>query len=758
MSKAEYPTPRELAARFTAELEQAHTRIEEAVPGVDMRAVFARYTLWRLSAGNRITEHGRPMPAAAEHAAWLLYPHFDAGTSRDGARIQEVIDAVEAHAHALAGAEIFPSAEEVHATDQLANHLRLHSGVVRGSAYPQQIARRIDALFRPFEAELATRVGIGPGRAFDVVKALGLEIERSINGRDTAFVVAAEKRKALLRKKKISDEDETELAQLAHELATMVASMDGEWVPSKSDLKQHIGLVSDAEWTALRSAIGFTPARRAQLRSLVQVQDYPLFFLDDEHAFSVHGSHTFDAVFNYFDDVARGDPQLQTRYGDHVAHWMEKQIAAMIMRLFPAASVLRNVCFADPDNPGGEAEADVVVLWGPFLVVLEAKGKRVHRDALRGSLRRLKQTVGNNVQDAFYQARRVIRVLDRDGRVRLKERGTGRVVEVNRDNLRRVMPVSVTLQHLSVVTTQLAVTQRLGLFNGNAFPWSVSIDDLDVVTRFAGSPDVFLHYIERRTAHQTVEISLSGDELDMFGQYLENRPHPDIYEENPEIAKHAGPRMISFDGGEEQFDAVYTAEWYGRPPPDPPISLRLPSQIAPVLEELRRRDDYGARWITFALLGLSTPALAKLNAGIRDLRKTSPAGRRMPRVTAREGDVLVTVIVHDGLDEETFRENAIFRTRIEKYASRAPYAVTIGINRCESAKAFDLALWMEGVWEQQEELDALLAEDRAKTRTMHIFKRGKRIGRNDQCPCGSEKKFKNCCIGRVRFEYRPFSQ
>jgi len=434
---------------------------------------------------------------------------------------------------------------------------------------------------------------------------------------------------------------------------------------------------------------------------------------------------------------------------------MEGEIANFVRRLFPPDNVFCNACFADPDNPGGETEADVIAVWGPFLVVLEAKGKKIHRTALRGSMTKLKQALGNNVQDAFYQARRVIRVVEQAGRIRFKERKSGRTVEVTRDQLRRVMPVSVTLQHLSGLTTQLAVTQRLGLFKGDAYPWSVSIDDFDVITRFVGWADVLLHYIERRTAHQSVDISLSGDELNIFGQYLENRLDPTIYEQNPEIAQHSGPRMISFDGGEEQFEAVYTAEWYGRTPSGEPLELKVPSQIREVLQELRNRGDYGARWIAFALLGLSTPALAKLNAGIRDLRKIRAHGRFMPRVTAHEGDVVVTVVVHAGLDEETFRENAMFRTRLEKYATRARAAVTIGINQRDTEKPFELALWMEGEWDYDETLEELLGRDRAKPKTMQVLKRGKKFGRNDPCPCGSGKKFKRCCIGSIRFQYNP---
>jgi preprotein translocase subunit SecA len=127
----------------------------------------------------------------------------------------------------------------------------------------------------------------------------------------------------------------------------------------------------------------------------------------------------------------------------------------------------------------------------------------------------------------------------------------------------------------------------------------------------------------------------------------------------------------------------------------------------------------------------------------------------MPRFTAREGDVVITVMVHAGLDEEMFRKNAMFRTQLEKYATRANAAVTIGINQCDTTKPFELALWMEGVWEYDEVMEELLAQDRKTERKMLVLKKGKKFGRNDPCPCGSGKKFKHCCIGRMRFEHRP---
>lgn len=35
-----------------------------------------------------------------------------------------------------------------------------------------------------------------------------------------------------------------------------------------------------------------------------------------------------------------------------------------------------------------------------------------------------------------------------------------------------------------------------------------------------------------------------------------------------------------------------------------------------------------------------------------------------------------------------------------------------------------------------------------------VAERGNKIGRNDPCPCGSERKFKKCCIGALTVQPR----
>src|SRR5713101_4494375 len=311
----QFPSPAELSERFAGELAAAELRFRSAVGKVDARVAFASYALCRLATPNsRMREYARPMPAGVEHAAWLLYPEFDTSSARDGARIQEVIDAIEAHGAALNFTEMFPAGDDTDPKDHLASHLRLHSGIVRGSAYPLQLVRRIEKMLRPFEAEFAARVGVGPWRSVEILKALGTATEARIHSGRDKFTAIAARYDELARKKKRTADEEAELVNIGSNVDEIVGRLAEDWVPSKDDVGGVVAALSDREWDSLRDLIGLTPASRLTLSSIVEVQDRPLFFLDPTHAFYVHGGQCFDAVFNAFDEIARDDAALRDRY------------------------------------------------------------------------------------------------------------------------------------------------------------------------------------------------------------------------------------------------------------------------------------------------------------------------------------------------------------------------------------------------------------------------------------------------------------
>lgn len=749
------PETSHIARQAVERLKSAENEVKTILKEVDASVVLATYSLYRLIGMQKEDKkHSRPAPAAIELAAWVCYPEFGQSSVKDGGKIQAAITCIEKHELAYTMVEIFPDMPDEDSKDKLNMHLRMHSGIVRGSAFANQIVNRIQAVLQPFELELARISGVGSEQASDLVKALVSQMEDNINAMREEFHATMDKIGTLEKKgHRLTGEDKKRLEELKNSIPDILGKMEGEWVPQKSQIESRLGGGElKTQWESFKNIVGFTRESRQKLVDIVDVQDRPIFFLDPERAFTLHGGACLDAVFTYFDDLLRRTPLLCDRYGKLVAQWMEYEIEKYLKRLFPSSLVLRSACFPDPDNVGGETEADVIVIWGPFLLIVEAKGKRVPREALRGSRQKLKQTLSKNIQDAFIQSRRVLRILERDEQILFKEKQTGRTLEVKYSQLRRVMSVSVTLQHLSGIPTQLAVTQGLGLFKGNTYPWSVSLDDLEVITRFANSPDIFLHYIERRIAHQNLDVGFHGDELDLFGQYLQNRLHPSLYEKRIKAQEGAGPAMIAINGGDEVFSPYYHADWYGEPIPETTVELNVPDGIKIILNELRHQDDFGARWIAFALLGFSRNSLVRIAKGFEQVSLGRIEGRRIIRVIFREDDIVVNIMAHKELSEDEFIKNVTLRSRLEHYRHKPVATFTLGVNQRDKKNKLAVAQWVEGPCEYDPMIEKIIADDHAVPRLVQLPAGAKKVGVNDPCPCGSGKKFKKCCKGMIVFQ------
>lgn len=736
------------AAFGQLELAKAQTNLQAALQKVDARALLTSYTMYRMvgMANESTADHGRPAPASVELAAFLLMPHFGERKGFDGASIQAGIDALTEYLKCYSFCEVFSQtdAEADTEKDFLQLHLRLHSGVVRGTAYPSQVERRITRVFSPFEADLSALAGIGPARCVEIAKALLGQME------DNFEDVRVKARTMIEGNEKEFRSHPERRDRIGCEMQEFITKMGCSWVPTFDEIADRLEHFEISEWEKFCGLFGLTPDSLPGIRRVVDVQDRPVIFLDADTAFAAHGVVVFDAIFNFFDSLARSHAPLRDSYGRQVSGWMEEETADYFRRIFPPENVIANACYPDPDHPGGEAEADLIVLWGPFLILAESKGKKVDQDAFRTGGHKLKNAISKNIEDSFAQTQRFVRALEASGSLIVKEKATSRTIKVDGSDLRRIMPISVTLQHLAGIPTQLAVTRRLGLFRGDAYPWSVCIDDLDVITRFSATADVFLHYLDRRIAHQKLDIGIKGDELEIFGQYLDNRLHPDVYENRPELRAGQEKKVISFAGGDERFEPFYVAEWYGTEPPEEPVELDVPDEVWAVLNELRTRSDYGARWIAFALLGLNNPALLKLASALREMRIMNAVGERTLRITMREGSVVINIMAHQGMTDAEFFHNVTVRSRMEHYRAKAGTTVSIGINQ-NTDKAFEVAQWLEGEWEHEEEIEELLNADREKPRNLIPSSNAKEPGRNDPCLCGSGIKFKKCCMGRIRF-------
>ena len=196
-------------------------------------------------------------------------------------------------------------------------------------------------------------------------------------------------------------------------------------------------------------------------------------------------------------------------------------------------------------------------------------------------------------------------------------------------------------------------------------------------------------------------------------------------------------------GGSERFDEWFKAE-EGISEERPDIRLKLPPKFLALIEELRRRDDDGARWIAFALLGLSQEAVSRIENDLGILREHAKPDGRIRRMTINDDGLVVSVLAARGLPNNELRRHTAFRGSIEKYRLKTTASVSLGIDAGDITKPFDFAFWIEGPWEEDPVMNAALEKERPQ-----LMPGQKLPGRNELCFCGSGKKFKKCCLGKT---------
>ena len=495
--------------------------------------------------------------------------------------------------------------------------------------------------------------------------------------------------------------------------------------------------------------IGMTTENRTQMSVPVNVRETPLFVLPDKRVILIDISHGLDALWDAFERAAKTDQGFfDARYQRRKARWLEDRVAVCLSTVFPSHSIYLDLTYPDPDkSDGSTAQLDAAVLWGPFLMLVEAKAKQFRLESQLGDTGRLRSDIKTNVQDAFDQARRAAKYIN-DNAVPTFAGSDGRQLRIQKDHIRRVYLVTVSQHLLAGLATRLSMFEELGLFRDREYPLSISVADLETVTRFCDGPDVFLHYIEKRLLTQKESLDIQADELDLFGAYLQTRLQPSRLWDRDGTK----PDLVQLVGYSAQFD-----DWYSykrgdlRTPPQ--ISLEIPTEIKGILSQLRKFNDDTARWIAFAPLDFSDQVLEVIAKGCADLR-TAQFTPGMFRTTVRkEGDAVVVIVASRDLTRDRLQERTQLRARIEKYRYKAQKCIAFGVMANDTSQAFDCTAWSDETWQYDSVMEELLVDE-----PPFIPAVGAKLpGRNAPCLCGSGRKFKKCCLRRFEASLRRLS-
>ncbi|HAU3625190.1 TPA: hypothetical protein F7146_10285 [Legionella pneumophila] len=608
--------------------------------------------------------------------------------------------------------------------EQIEYHLRMASEIIRGNAYPEQTKKRILAIQGNFDTWFIKNGGIAPTKITKTIFSIIKDLEEKYSAQLTDCIDSGNKLKNHPNKSKKFEN--TDLAFAYGYLKKLISNMP-KILPVELE-----NYLTTEEANSLKQLIGVS---KDNYYEDILIQRYPMYILPSGKVLFSDLSNLLDVVWEKFDLLAKSDTKFYQRYQKNRSKWLEEECVNILQRIFPKNCIFENLTYPDPDKESGIVELDIAVKYGPFLILFEAKSKQFRFESQRGNKKTLKTDIIDNVVEAFAQNLRTIKYINSNTHVTFKERNSERTLSFATDSIQKIYPISLSLFHLSGLGCELNRLKDLGLFLDNKFPFSICLEDLDLITRANIFPEAFLHYIEKRLQILSLEEDWYGDELSLFSAYLDTRLiHSNLFNDQQSL-----PDII-YTSSSPKFDELMLYE-RGVIDNPPDLAPRVPDYIKKITSEFKNYHDDSAKWIIFSLLDLDNNALYAIEHAIKDLSSYKPAlpGKiRKCVIPFKSTKTVISLIASNDLSLSDLQNQNQGATVIEKYRHKANKSIGLGIHNNGSHNIISTACYISFEWEYEPDTEKLI-----NTKPQNIKKK---LGRNSPCPCGSKKKYKRCCL------------
>lgn len=429
------------------------------------------------------------------------------------------------------------------------------------------------------------------------------------------------------------------------------------------------------------------------------------------------------------------DTAYQPTAMDNRGKFTEEFSARRLASVFGENNVYSNVnIFTSKDTTAGEI--DVLVLYGDRLILLQAKSKQLTIAARQGDDKQLRTDFKQAIQascDQGYSCARLL--LDTKATLRTPDG-----VEVIRPTeIKDVYVLCVISDHYPALSFQTRQFLKFAPMERVSPPFVMDVFLLDAMTEMLDSPLHLLSYVDRRTNYN--DRFMSSHELNILGYHLR---------QNLWINNGNDLVMLTDDMGAE-LDLSMLVRRENIPGPWTPngVLTRLcKTTLGKILKQIERECNPAMLAFGFVILTLSEKAVVELSKAIDEISRRTREDRKSHNISVPLEDGKTGFTVHCNYDPvEIASDKLMTYCMMRKYAQKADGWFGICIAPSDSSIIFGGHL--ESKWELDIDMDERTKDMEQPIKLegaslRHLLKRPK-IGRNDPCPCGSDKKSKQCC-------------
>ena len=464
------------------------------------------------------------------------------------------------------------------------------------------------------------------------------------------------------------------------------------------------------------------------------INSHPIIRLSSGEYFVPITYLLFQAVYESPFYWMADDIKYGSQAGKNRGHVGEEIVYDFLLKVFGMNRTFKSVKIASKKGHD-DTDIDVLCILGSKALCVQIKSKKLTELSRRGDDRALKNDFQKAVQDAYEQG--VVscqKILEREARFFGEN---GREIPLS-EEIDDVYILVITTENYPSLTHQSDV--MLDKTDEEPYPIVLTVFDLELLVHYLNDPYDFLYYIKQRTS--LMDYFKANEEIAFLGFHLDQKlwkiPNMDKCIIESDFAKLIDRNYYPLKAGLEVSDEgdVIKQRWKDE-------------NFDQLCNELKNLNAAKITDILFYLFDLSGEARKNLVGFIISTKqKTISDGKShdfsLPPGNHDSPSFGASYVSLNSNDENELRKRLLTLCQLRKYKSKGDVWIGFGSLK-NSSNMIDLVAFNNNKWEYDEKL-----EEASKALLMRKFMRlGKKIGRNDACPCGSGLKYKKCCGSKL---------
>ena len=467
------------------------------------------------------------------------------------------------------------------------------------------------------------------------------------------------------------------------------------------------------------------------------VFERPFINIDDKF-------YCFD-YYNLFDNIYRviqktfrkKDKSYSDMWGIRQMETTENMVANLFKKVLPNCSVYTSNYYPVGKSLKQCNENDILVLYDDNLIIVEVKaGSYTYRSPMLDIKSHI-QSLKTLVEKADGQAERTLKYLKSKEAVKLYNKDKSEKCEIKLSDFNEVTLMCITVDNFNEFCSKIEKFEFLSI---NKKTIALSIDDFRVYTDYFDSPLEFLHYLKQRKIATENKSLYLNDELDHLGMYIEHIFYSQVCESEDN-------RRVSAYGLREPLDNYFGSLLNKGFEIEKP-KQKIPIELEKIIKFLGNSKIKNRVKLGTYILDFSPESKESLNNNISKALARQREINRMVQISLM-GEAPMCVFCHQK------NINNMSHNDIEKYTLAhmikydEKFRLELNIFYDTNNEITDIKFKfheIENIPEEKVEELMEFGEELFGYRINNYKKQNniKKIGRNDQCPCGSGKKYKKC--------------